>query len=114
MPTAAPTPSAAAANSDANGNGASEGLHRNSSMPGSPVTAPSVSDYVETSDNDSETSGSLLDVTDSDSDEELWQDSRTSVLVEGHGAESQATIRATTLPDEYVVLYDEAISSEEE
>ncbi|KAJ3908964.1 hypothetical protein F5879DRAFT_1041371, partial [Lentinula edodes] len=98
-------------------NGAPEGLHRNSSIPGSPVTAlsaPSVSDYVETSDNDSETSGSLLDVTDSDSDEELWQDSRTSVLVEGHGAESQATIRATTLPDEYVVLYDEATSSEEE
>ncbi|GAV98769.1 zz type zinc finger domain-containing protein [Lentinula edodes] len=117
MPTAASTPSSAVANNDANRNGAPEGLHRNSSIPGSPVTAlsaPSVSDYVETSDNDSETSGSLLDVTDSDSDEELWQDSRTSVLVEGHGAESQATIRATTLPDEYVVLYDEATSSEEE
>ncbi|KAJ3922230.1 hypothetical protein F5877DRAFT_34317 [Lentinula edodes] len=117
MPTAASTPSSAVANNDANGNGAPEGLHRNSLIPGSPVTAlsaPSVSDYVETSDNDSETSGSLLDVTDSDSDEELWQDSRTSVLVEGHGAESQATIRATTLPDEYVVLYDEATSSEEE
>ncbi|KAJ3876844.1 hypothetical protein F5051DRAFT_331097 [Lentinula edodes] len=117
MPTAASTPSSAVANNDTNGNGAPEGLHRNSSIPGSPVTAlsaPSVSDYVETSDNDSETSGSLLDVTDSDSDEELWQDSRTSVLVEGHGAESQATIRATTLPDEYVVLYDEASSSEEE
>ncbi|KAJ3895140.1 hypothetical protein GG344DRAFT_39484 [Lentinula edodes] len=117
MPTAASTPSSAVANNDANGNGAPEGLHRNSSIPGSPVTAlsaPSVSDYAESSDNDSETSGSLLDVTDSDSDEELWQDSRTSVLVEGHGAESQATIRATTLPDEYVVLYDEATSSEEE
>ncbi|KAJ3851824.1 hypothetical protein EV368DRAFT_42270 [Lentinula lateritia] len=116
MPRAAPTPSSAPANSGANGNGAPEELHRNST-PDSPVTAlsaHSVSDDVETSDNDSETSGSLLDVTDSDSDEELWQDSRTSVLVEGHGAEYQATIRATTLPDEYVVLYDEATSSEEE
>ncbi|KAH7873691.1 uncharacterized protein C8R40DRAFT_1172488 [Lentinula edodes] len=32
MPTAAPTPSSAVANSDANGNGAPEGLHRNSSI----------------------------------------------------------------------------------
>jgi next-to-BRCA1 protein 1 len=93
------------------GNG--DSVSSNSSMPGSPITAPS-NDDDEISDNDSETSGSLLSVPDSDSDEELWQDSRTSVLVEG--GDSQATLRAlmeTQQQDEYVVLYDETTSSEE-
>jgi hypothetical protein len=80
----------------------------------SPVTAPShsVGDDVELSDSDSITSGSLLSVSDSDSDEELWEDSRTSVIVEG-----RESLRAPTeaqLPDEYVILYDETASSEEE
>ncbi|KAJ3731958.1 hypothetical protein DFJ43DRAFT_998241 [Lentinula guzmanii] len=88
-----------------------------SGVPVSPMTAPSahsVSDEVDISDNDSVTSGSLLSVPDSDSDEELWQDSRTSVFVERQSAESQTTLRETQQPDEYVVLYDDAISSEEE
>ncbi|KAJ3789277.1 hypothetical protein GGU10DRAFT_261076 [Lentinula aff. detonsa] len=86
-------------------------------VPVSPMTAPSahsVSDEVDISDNDSVTSGSLLSVPDTDSDEELWQDSRTSVFVERQSAETQTTLRETQQPDEYVVLYDDAISSEEE
>lgn len=81
-----------------------------SSVPGSPITALSNGDD-EISDSDSETSGSMLSVPDSDSDDELWQDSR-SVFIEG----SQATLRVsneTQEPDEYVVLYDETTSSEE-
>ncbi|KAJ4002254.1 hypothetical protein F5050DRAFT_1558953 [Lentinula boryana] len=84
--------------------------------PSTPSAAVNSGDHeaVDISDNDSETSGSLLSVPDSDSDEELWQDSRTSVFVERQNAESQATLRETQQPDEYVVLYDETISSEEE
>jgi len=111
MPHNAPTRTSVAAH-DSNEDGAEQSP--NSSMPGSPITAPSNGDD-EISDSDSETSGSLLSVPDSDSDDELWQDSRTSVLVEG--GDSQATLRApaeTQQPDEYVVLYDEATSSEEE
>jgi len=111
MPHNAPTRSSEAAH-DTNEDGAT-------SMPGSPMTAPSSShsneDEIEISDTESESSASLLSVPDSDSDDELWQDSRTSVVVEG--GDSQATLRAldgTQQPDEYVVLYDDATSSEEE
>ncbi|KAJ3736846.1 hypothetical protein DFJ43DRAFT_1193872 [Lentinula guzmanii] len=104
MPQGPSTPSAAV-----NGGheaGALEDQSPQSSVPVSPMTAPSahsVSDEVDISDNDSVTSGSLLSVPDSDSDEELWQDSRTSVFVERQSAESQTTLRETQQPDEYVV-----------
>ncbi|KAJ3845357.1 hypothetical protein F5878DRAFT_523856 [Lentinula raphanica] len=104
MPQRAPIPSATA-----------EGRSPDSSVAVSPMTARSVDDEAEISDADSDTTGSLLSVPDSDSDEELWQDSRTSVHFERQEAqESQATMRVAQPSDEYVVLYDDATSSEEE
>ncbi|KAJ4485731.1 hypothetical protein J3R30DRAFT_3697104 [Lentinula aciculospora] len=115
MPNGAPTP--AAANGRDQENSAFEEQSPNSSVLGSPITARSmhsVSDETDLFDNDSDATGSLLSVSESDSDEELWQDSRTSILVESNVAESQATLTAAQHSDEYVVLYDEATSSEEE
>ncbi|KIK70603.1 hypothetical protein GYMLUDRAFT_253953 [Collybiopsis luxurians FD-317 M1] len=109
MPQGAPTRSLGAVNDE-------DGIAvAGQSPPSSPATAPSTHSIEEISDSESITSGSLLSVPESDSDDELWEDSRTSVLVEG--GESQATLRAPVEdqhPDEYVVLYDEATSSEEE
>ncbi|KAJ3721825.1 hypothetical protein C8R42DRAFT_668536 [Lentinula raphanica] len=116
MPQRAPTPSAASTDDQRETvDETAEGRSPDSSVPVSPMTARSVDDEVEISDADSDTTGSLLSVPDSDSDEELWQDSRTSVHFERQEAqESQATMRVAQPSDEYVVLYDDATSSEEE
>ncbi|KAJ3763141.1 hypothetical protein EV360DRAFT_34151 [Lentinula raphanica] len=98
MPQRAPIPSAASTDDQHDTvDETAEGRSPDSSVAVSPMTARSVDDEAEISDADSDTTGSLLSVPDSDSDEELWQDSRT-----------------TQPSDEYVVLYDDATSSEEE
>ncbi|KAJ3829373.1 hypothetical protein F5880DRAFT_1470735 [Lentinula raphanica] len=98
MPQRAPIPSAVSTDDQHDTvDETAEGRSPDSSVAVSPMTARSVDDEAEISDADSDTTGSLLSVPDSDSDEELWQDSRT-----------------TQPSDEYVVLYDDATSSEEE
>ncbi|KAJ3973935.1 hypothetical protein EV361DRAFT_795290 [Lentinula raphanica] len=116
MPQRAPIPSAASTDDQHDTvDETAEGRSPDSSVAVSPMTARSVDDEAEISDADSDTTGSLLSVLDSDSDEELWQDSRTSVHFERQEAqESQATMRVAQPSDEYVVLYDDATSSEEE
>jgi len=96
-----------------------------SSVPGSPVTALSVRsdvddvDVLETISNpDSEASSvSLVSVPSSsseDEDEELYRDCRSSIRVESSTQTLRAPPSQTQQVDEYVVLYDEATSSEEE
>ncbi|KAF5366933.1 hypothetical protein D9757_010843 [Collybiopsis confluens] len=85
--------------------------------PISPTLASSLDLAEEISDSDSVTSGSLLSMpdSDSDSDDELWEDSRTSVLVEGGTRATMRVSNEVQQPvDEYVVLYDESTSSEED
>jgi len=111
MPQGAPTRSRAVTENE----GSAIEQSPSSSHPGSPIAGPStqlVGDDLEISDTESNSSESLMSVPDSDSDDELWQDSRTSIFVDG--AESQATVRAARQQsDEYVVLYETGSSEEE-
>lgn len=90
-----------------------ERLSLSNPNPTSPVTAPSSVDVVSVADSDESFSGaSLVSAPSSDSsDEELWEDSRMNAST----ADSQHTAvppRSNAL--DYVVLYDENSSSEDD
>lgn len=89
-----------------------ERLSLSNSTPASPVTAPSSQDVISVAGSEESFSASLVSVPSSDSsDEELWEESRMNAST----ADSQRTAvppRSNAL--DYVVLYDENSSSEDD
>lgn len=88
-----------------------------SSTPGTPVTAPSVpasSDGDEASENGSEDSSiSLISMPSSDEDE-IWEDTRVNVASTPVERGPEHSTEQEREAEEFVVLYDDANSSEEE